>query len=625
MGTRADNGELVGTFGDFGITSLYANKPITAGDGGWVHAREKKHLGYWTDPAYHFLHFETAPNAKMNGLGAAFVCSQVKMLPQLMQHRGHVASWYREGLAGIEGLSCIEQRQVDAPWVFGVETRDRKNRDALRDHLAAHGIETRSTLKTHALKNYFYPLHLEPVNFYGDDVGIYDVELPHSEHLAQVGFYLPTHSFLERAAALCSTLSTRLDKQVDLNETLYHRLRASEAEAHGLRIEMEELRRGEELRAEALASKEASVRAWEAGRLKELPKLQVEIREQFKSEAKAHHRELQQQASRRLATAERRFHEEVHDLESELNQARYENALMGRKCHGSYQATAQAEAALHQAHHQMNMMNQELTFLRAEHARVQEVVLQTLTGVTLFKARPRAFMASHFRKGLVEQSFRLPLNGFARVVVGKMSIKAETGGIPLDSSFQETLDSLTKSTNPDVILHGLRLVASQGELFGNQQGIAEVVARHLASSTPEVIAMAVRALGVLGEAGGHYADHVAAVMRWPNPEVRLAAVEVLGSGRETRKMFDFSNLDDIEDNGATPEWKKWQGIRWQREPEEELPVLIEESLAAVSVIFASTIVITVITIITFIINAIIMVTINVDSTAAGARRDLRGS
>lgn len=28
------------------------------------------------DPAYHFLHFEVAPNAKMNGLGAAFVCSQ---------------------------------------------------------------------------------------------------------------------------------------------------------------------------------------------------------------------------------------------------------------------------------------------------------------------------------------------------------------------------------------------------------------------------------------------------------------------------------------------------------------------------------------------------------------------
>lgn len=36
------------------------------------------------------------------------------------------------------------QRQIDAPWVFGVETKDRKARDELRDHLALHGIETRS-------------------------------------------------------------------------------------------------------------------------------------------------------------------------------------------------------------------------------------------------------------------------------------------------------------------------------------------------------------------------------------------------------------------------------------------------------------------------------------------------
>ncbi|CAE8687032.1 unnamed protein product, partial [Polarella glacialis] len=197
MGTRADNGELVGTFGDFAVSSLYANKQITAGDGGWVHSKEKRHhdrlkslINHGFDPAYHFLHFETAPNAKMNGLGAAFVCAQVKTLPTLMEHRAHVASWYREGLAGIAGLGCIEQRQIDAPWVFGIETKDRKTRDSLRDHMAICGIETR---------NYFYPLHLEPVNFYGDDVGVYDVVLQHCEQLAQVGFYLPTHSFLERS------------------------------------------------------------------------------------------------------------------------------------------------------------------------------------------------------------------------------------------------------------------------------------------------------------------------------------------------------------------------------------------------------------------------------------------
>lgn len=197
MGAKAANGQLVGTFGDFGVSSLYANKQITAGDGGWVHAKDAKHhdhlkslINHGFDPAYHFLHFEIAPNAKMNGLGAAFVCSQVKLLPKLVEHRGQLAVWYRENLSGIPQLRCVEQGTFDAPWVFGVEMEDRATRDRLRDHLAAHGVETR---------NYFFCLHLEPVNFYGGDAGVYDIVLPNAERLAQVGFYLPTHSFLEHA------------------------------------------------------------------------------------------------------------------------------------------------------------------------------------------------------------------------------------------------------------------------------------------------------------------------------------------------------------------------------------------------------------------------------------------
>lgn len=73
-----------------------------------------------------------------------------------------------------------------------------------------------------------------------------------------------------------------------------------------------------------------------------------------------------------------------------------------------------------------------------------------------------------------------------------------------------------------------RLVGSKAELLGNHSGLSEAVARHLAGK-PEVVASAVRALGRLGE-GARYADHVAAVLRWPSLEVRLAAVEVGGSG-----------------------------------------------------------------------------------------------
>merc|ERR1719198_844149 len=132
MGTRAEDGQLVGRFGDFSAASLYANKPITAGDGGWVHAIDARHhdhlkslINHGFDPAYHFLHFETAPNAKMNGLGAAFVCSQVKRLPALLEHRGQLAKWYREQLSSIDGINCIEQATYDAPWVFGVETESK--------------------------------------------------------------------------------------------------------------------------------------------------------------------------------------------------------------------------------------------------------------------------------------------------------------------------------------------------------------------------------------------------------------------------------------------------------------------------------------------------------------------
>mmetsp|Transcript_57756 Transcript_57756/g.137476 ORF Transcript_57756/g.137476 Transcript_57756/m.137476 type:complete len:455 (-) Transcript_57756:32-1396(-) len=214
MGTKAEDGSLVGTFGDFAITSLYANKQITAGDGGWVHARDAKYhdrlkslLNHGFDPAYHFLHFETAPNAKMNGLGAAFVCAQVKLLPEIMLHRGQVASWYREYLAGVSSIRCMEKAQYDAPWVFGIEVQDRATRDRLRDHLAASGIETR---------NYFFALHLEPVNFYSGDAGVYDIVLPRAEQAAQVGFYLPSHTFLKQADVkfICDVICHFFDDSV---------------------------------------------------------------------------------------------------------------------------------------------------------------------------------------------------------------------------------------------------------------------------------------------------------------------------------------------------------------------------------------------------------------------------
>eukprot|EP00435_Cladocopium_sp_Y103_P046109 s913_g13.t1 len=179
-------------------------------------------------------------------------------------------------------------------------------------------------------------------------------------------------------------------------------------------------------------------------------------------------------------------------------------------------------------------------------------------------------------------------SGFAQSGHGfnRMSVQAGTGGIPLDSNTNDTLSALTnKEAHFEAVLIALRLVSSKAELLGNHQGLAEVVSTHLANKKPEVVAAAVRSLGSLGEVGARYADHVAAVIRWPNASVRLAAVETLGRfgraaarrvgpadvlrGRLEEVMFDFGNLDDIDENAATPEWMKWRGVpQWQRAADE---------------------------------------------------------
>ncbi|CAJ1411008.1 unnamed protein product [Effrenium voratum] len=177
-------------------------------------------------------------------------------------------------------------------------------------------------------------------------------------------------------AALCSALSRRCEQQAQAQRQLEEQLRASEAEASALRRELAELRSGEALRAQRLAAREVAVDSWEAGRLKELPKLKAELKERLASQAEAHYQELEQQARRRLATAERAFHEQVRDLETELNEARAENAALGRKCFESYQARAQAQAASSQTQQQAQMQHQELHQLRANQTLMQQELLR---------------------------------------------------------------------------------------------------------------------------------------------------------------------------------------------------------------------------------------------------------
>ena len=186
-------GKLAGTFGDFACASLYANKAITSGDGGFIlSTREEEGLreradsyvnhGFTKD--FHFVHLESCGNHKMSGIQAALVTPAVPQIPKVMADRNRIARKYRLELQAIPQLTPmpVNQHGLDAPWVFGVLADSKATRTRLRQSLANAGYETR---------DYFFPLHLQPM-YCSSVAHEQQTSLPNAEDISKKGFYLPT-------------------------------------------------------------------------------------------------------------------------------------------------------------------------------------------------------------------------------------------------------------------------------------------------------------------------------------------------------------------------------------------------------------------------------------------------
>lgn len=191
IGTEC-GGKLAGTFGDFACASLYANKAITAGDGGFVLSTRKdqdlreradSYVNHGFTRRYHFVHLEGCGNHKMSGLQAALVTPAVTQLPKVMDDRNRIAKKYRSELKSVPNLTPMPENQwgKDTPWVFGVLADSKATRKRLRQSLASAGYETR---------DFFLPLHLQPLYLTSGGPA---VSLPNSEDMGRRGFYLPTY------------------------------------------------------------------------------------------------------------------------------------------------------------------------------------------------------------------------------------------------------------------------------------------------------------------------------------------------------------------------------------------------------------------------------------------------
>ncbi|MFE2037055.1 DegT/DnrJ/EryC1/StrS family aminotransferase [Streptomyces scopuliridis] len=168
---------------DIACFSLFANKIITAGEGG-ICLTDDKHLA---DQMAHlramaftkdhsFLHKKLAYNFRMTSMQAAVALAQTEQLDTILETRREIERRYDEGLSGIDGITLMPPR--DVLWMYDLRA---ERREELRDFLADEGIETRL---------FFKPMSRQPGYLHPDWPSL------KASRFSEDGFYLPTHTGL---------------------------------------------------------------------------------------------------------------------------------------------------------------------------------------------------------------------------------------------------------------------------------------------------------------------------------------------------------------------------------------------------------------------------------------------
>jgi len=182
----------VGTFGDLGCISFFADKTITTGEGGIIITNSKRlydNLLYFRNQGRlssgTFKHPHIGYNFRMNDLLCGIGLAQLRKLDELIKRKLENQQLYEKYLQGVKEIKFIGKspNSTYVPFRSNILCR---NLTGLIEFLEKNGIQTRS---------FFYPLHKQPCyKFYK----LKDKDFPNSIYGYKHGLSLPVYHRLTR-------------------------------------------------------------------------------------------------------------------------------------------------------------------------------------------------------------------------------------------------------------------------------------------------------------------------------------------------------------------------------------------------------------------------------------------
>lgn len=178
----------VGTWGDAGVISFFADKTITMGEGAVVltdsdmlHNKLQLLRNQGRLHSGTFVHDALGMNFRVTDMQCAVGRAQLRKLPDIIARKRANHTRYVDNLKGVEGIRWLQVQQGSdhVPFRFAMLS-DRS--EEIMAALEAAGVQTRG---------FFYPLHLQPALR-----GYARKPLPVAENLAATGVCLPVHQNL---------------------------------------------------------------------------------------------------------------------------------------------------------------------------------------------------------------------------------------------------------------------------------------------------------------------------------------------------------------------------------------------------------------------------------------------